>query len=162
MLEAVKVSPDNGGACCKVAVTANLDSSRARWRERSQVRDEETNLQIKQRSLRRKKDAPPCLNFLTRKAPYKGLGADSEEKHEPVGDIDTVVVDSLKALDLERPIRVADIPQVRYEGPQGFDGTRTSCCSYPRAPMLGDPQVCRTAFFLAACGLGPARRVVPR
>jgi len=26
-------------------------------------------------------------------------GADSEEKHEPVSDIDTVVVDSLKALD---------------------------------------------------------------
>jgi hypothetical protein len=26
-----------------------------------------------------------------------------------VGDIDTVVVDSLKALDLERPIREADI-----------------------------------------------------
>ena len=109
MLEAVKVSPDNGGACCKVAVTANLDSSRARWRERSQVRDEETNLQIKQRSLRRKKDAPPCLNFLTRKAPYKGLGADSEEKHEPVSDIDTVLVDSLKALDPKRPIREADI-----------------------------------------------------
>jgi hypothetical protein len=46
---------------------------------------------------------------LTRKAPYKGLGADSEEKHEPVGDIDTVVVDSLKALDLEWPIREADV-----------------------------------------------------
>ena len=30
---------------------------------------------------------------------WKGLGADSEEKHEPVSDIDTVVVDSLKALD---------------------------------------------------------------
>ena len=119
MLEAVKVSPDNGGACCKVAVTANLDSSRARWRERSQVRDEETNLQIKQRSLRRKKDAPPCLNFLTRKAPYKGLGADSEEKHEPVGDIDTVVVDSLKALDAERPIREADMflaESFRFQG----------------------------------------------
>ena len=26
-------------------------------------------------------------------------GADSEEKHEPVSDIDTVVVDSLKVLD---------------------------------------------------------------
>jgi hypothetical protein len=45
------------------------------------------------------KDAPPCLNFLTRKAPYKGLGAESEEKREPVSDIDTEVVDSLKALD---------------------------------------------------------------
>ena len=30
-------------------------------------------------------------NSLTKKAPYKGLGADSEEKHEPVSDIDTVV-----------------------------------------------------------------------
>jgi hypothetical protein len=30
-------------------------------------------------------------------------------KHEPASDIDTVVVDSLKALDLERPIREADI-----------------------------------------------------
>jgi hypothetical protein len=34
-----------------------------------------------------------------------------EEKHEPVSDIDTVVVDSLKALDPERPIREADIRQ---------------------------------------------------
>ena len=46
---------------------------------------------------------------------WKGLGADSEEKREPASDIDTVVVDSLKALDPERPIREADIPdrQVR-------------------------------------------------
>ena len=48
-------------------------------------------------------------NSLTEKAPYKGLGADSEEKREPVSDIDTAVVDSLKALDLKRPIREADI-----------------------------------------------------
>src|SRR4030081_2216582 len=40
---------------------------------------------------------------------WKGLGADSEEKHEPVSDINTGVVDSLKALDPERPIREADI-----------------------------------------------------
>ena len=39
----------------------------------------------------------------------EGPGADSEEKHEPASDIDTAVVDSLKALDLERPIREADI-----------------------------------------------------
>jgi hypothetical protein len=44
---------------------------------------------------------------LTKKTPYKGLGADSEEKHEPASDIDTVVVDSLKALDPKRPIREA-------------------------------------------------------
>jgi hypothetical protein len=36
-------------------------------------------------------------------------GADSEEKHEPVSDIDTVVVGSLKVLDPERPIREADM-----------------------------------------------------
>src|SRR5476651_234624 len=40
---------------------------------------------------------------------WKGLGADSEEKHEPASDIDTVVMDSLKALDPNRPIREADI-----------------------------------------------------
>src|ERR1700694_4215626 len=51
------------------------------------------------------KIVPPRLRI-----PYwKGLGADSEEKHEPASDIDTVVVDSLKALDPKRPIREADI-----------------------------------------------------
>ena len=44
---------------------------------------------------------------------WKGPSADSEEKHEPAGDIDTVVVDSLKALDPERPIREADISVFR-------------------------------------------------
>src|SRR6266481_1909101 len=38
-------------------------------------------------------------NSLTKKAPYKGLGAESEEKREPASDIDAGVVDSLKALD---------------------------------------------------------------
>jgi hypothetical protein len=52
-------------------------------------------------------------NFLTKKAPYKGLGADSEEKREPVSDIDTGVVDSQKALDPKRPIREADVPGAR-------------------------------------------------
>ena len=40
----------------------------------------------------------------------KGLGAESEEKREPVSDIDTAVVDSLKALDPEWPIRDRDGP----------------------------------------------------
>ena len=40
----------------------------------------------------------------------KGLGADSEEKREPASDIDTAIVDGLKALDPDRPIREADIP----------------------------------------------------
>jgi hypothetical protein len=56
-----------------------------------------------------KKDVPLCINFLTKKTPYKGPGADSEEKHEPVSDIDTVAVDTLKALDPNPPIREADI-----------------------------------------------------
>jgi hypothetical protein len=38
-------------------------------------------------------------------------GADSEEKREPASDINTAVVDSLKALDPDRPIREADIGQ---------------------------------------------------
>jgi len=61
---------------------------------------------------------------LTKKAPYKGLSADSEEKHEPVSDIDSVAVDSLKALDpsgrlekrtcLRRAQNVADDPKRRF------------------------------------------------
>ncbi len=39
----------------------------------------------------------------------EGPCADSEEKQEPVSDIDTVMVDSLKVLDPRRPIREADI-----------------------------------------------------
>ena len=53
----------------------------------------------------------------------------SEEKHEPVSDIDTaMVVDSLKALDPRRPIREADIK--RQAGPAGSvenDPRRTLC-----------------------------------
>ena len=44
---------------------------------------------------------------------WKGLGADSVEKREPVSDIDTTAVaDSLKALDPNRPIREADIAKL--------------------------------------------------
>jgi hypothetical protein len=46
---------------------------------------------------------------LTKEAPYKGPGADSEEKREPVSDIEIAVADSLKVLDLKWPIREADI-----------------------------------------------------
>ena len=50
------------------------------------------------------KIVPPRLRI-----PYwKGLNADSEEKHEPVSDIDTATLDSLKALDPSWPIREAD------------------------------------------------------
>ena len=43
----------------------------------------------------------------------EGPRADSEEKHEPASDADAAVVDSLKALDLNRPIREADITGLR-------------------------------------------------
>ena len=39
----------------------------------------------------------------------EGPCADSEEKREPAGDIDTAVADSLKVLDPKRPIREAGI-----------------------------------------------------
>ena len=42
---------------------------------------------------------------------HAGGSAASEEKREPVSDIDIAVVDSLKALDPNRPIREADIGQ---------------------------------------------------
>ena len=47
---------------------------------------------------------------MTKEAPYKGPGADSEEKREPVSDIDVAVADSLRVHDLKRPIREADMP----------------------------------------------------
>ena len=47
----------------------------------------------------------------------EGPGADSEEKHEPVSDIDTAVeVVGLKALDPEWPIREA----VRFSPEEGM------------------------------------------
>ena len=51
------------------------------------------------------KIVPPRLRI-----PYwKGLSADSEEKREPLSDIDAAMVDSLKALDPDRPIREAEV-----------------------------------------------------
>ena len=42
----------------------------------------------------------------------EGPSADSEEKHEPVRDIDTAPMEGLKALDPKRPIREADIERL--------------------------------------------------
>src|SRR5437870_11250613 len=60
---------------------------------------------IKKRTLRSnqetdaRKRCAALANSLTKKAPYKGPSAESEEKREPASDIDTGVVDSLKVLD---------------------------------------------------------------
>src|SRR6476646_6208798 len=83
-----------------------------------------------------RKIVPPRLRI-----PYwKGLGADSEEKHEPVSDSDTVVVDSLKALDPKRPIRDADIlfgdPHVR------FVPSSTSCTAAKIADLFDHLRFC--------------------
>ena len=48
----------------------------------------------------------------------EGPCADSEEKHEPASDADAAVVDSLKALDLNRPIREADMTFVASQPPK--------------------------------------------
>jgi hypothetical protein len=40
---------------------------------------------------------PKCVTLLD--SPYKGFGADSEEKRAPVSDINTALVDHLKALE---------------------------------------------------------------
>ncbi len=45
---------------------------------------------------------------------WKGPGADSEEKQEPASDIDTALMDGLKVLDPEGPIREADIAEHRH------------------------------------------------
>jgi hypothetical protein len=42
----------------------------------------------------------------------EGPGADSEEKREPVSDINTAVADSLKVLDPNRPIREAEVARI--------------------------------------------------
>jgi hypothetical protein len=61
----------------------------------------------------------------------EGPCAESEEKHEPASDADAAVVDSLKALDLNRPIREADIetpsPDVRFTPESRHCSARSQC-----------------------------------
>jgi len=59
------------------------------------------------------KIVPPRL----RTPSWTGLGAESEEKREPASDVEAAVVDSLKVLDPERPIREADVPDALNECP---------------------------------------------
>ena len=61
------------------------------------------------------KDSLPG-KLLDNESSIQGLGADSEEKREPVSDIDTAVVDRLKTLDPKRPIREGDISEVSHSG----------------------------------------------
>ena len=58
----------------------------------------------------------------------EGPGADSEEKRVLASDLDTVMVDSLKALDFIRPIREADI---------SGSGVVLDATTWPRPCMSG-------------------------
>ena len=71
-----------------------MHSFRAHRRQRCAGRDEGTGFEIEETAEGR---FAALAVALTKKAPYKGLGADSEEKREPASDIDTAVVDSLKS-----------------------------------------------------------------
>ena len=56
---------------------------------------------------------PKDCSTLSSNPMMEGPCAESEEKHEPASDADAAVVESLKALDPNRPIREADIAQTR-------------------------------------------------
>jgi hypothetical protein len=107
VFEAVKVWPGKGEACRKVGVTANLvQILRA---STSGMRRSGRRNGLGENKKPTKQSFTALANSLTTKTPYKGLGADSEEKHEPASDIDTAPADSLKALDPKRPIREAEV-----------------------------------------------------
>ena len=79
------------------------------------------------------------------------LSADSEEKHEPVSDIDTVLVDSLKALDPERPIREADIHS--YTRHQPFNsGGRVRWATLPPLSLRDERLRLRTSGVAVPAG----------
>ncbi len=54
------------------------------------------------------------MDGLVKQYIHESLGADFEEKREPVSDIETAVVESLKTLDPNQSIREADIERVAY------------------------------------------------
>jgi len=66
-----------------------------------------------------------AMSAFTRTPRWNDPGADSEEKHEPVGDIDTAAMESLKALDPNRPIRGG--PQEGHTKEKPRDIARGSC-----------------------------------
>ena len=77
------------------------------------------------------KIVPPRL----RTPSWTGLGAESEEKREPASDIEAAVVDSLKVLDPERPIREADMPPMTQTGRKWpFSDMATSIDTPPGEP----------------------------
>ena len=72
---------------------------------------------------------PPIrlLHLVLESPCWTGLCAESVEKHEPASDIAIAVLESLKALDPNRPIREADI--VQHGGNVRFMPKRTFCAA---------------------------------
>jgi len=68
---------------------------------------------------------------------WKGPRADSGEKHAPASDPDTVTVDSLKALDPNRPIREADIgPSTENVENDPFRHLACAVCCAAQLPLM--------------------------
>jgi len=69
---------------------------------------------------------------------WKGPGADSEEKHEPVSDIDIAVAVSLKVLDLDGRLekQTSRAPGDIRSGQAGDDCLRRPVCLRGVAPVI--------------------------
>ena len=67
----------------------------------------------------------------------EGPGADSEEKRVLASDVDTVLVDSLKALDPNRPIREAEMAVSPNESSLDYPLLRRDTCKFDHpGPLL--------------------------
>ena len=75
----------------------------------------------------------------------EGPGADSEEKRVLASDLDTVMVDSLKALDLSRPIREADIKVANRRNEAGSTYGSRASRENPLAGIAGARSKFRTS-----------------
>jgi len=84
----------------------------------------------------------------------EGPGADSEEKREPVSNIDTAPMKGLKALDPNRPIGEADIcdanGNVRYRPIADIDPSLTGRCDGLRLRLRPTPSLIRVRQVRAA------------
>jgi hypothetical protein len=74
---------------------------------------------------------PLAYNAVVHDGVVAKRSADSGEKHEPASDIDTAVVDSLKALDPNRPIREADIAKRCHFKPIASSKADLTCAGCP-------------------------------
>src|SRR5215510_3335570 len=87
----------------------------------------------------------------------------SRRSYEPVSDTDIAVADSLKVLDLKRPIREADVEAAALNFCYGPEPDFQ--CWLPRASALlapGGEKSPEKAFFLGAAASRTSRSAAPR